>query len=242
MEKISRPILILHVKKGYEDREAHMRREMGKIGADFEFILDGDMADFTDETLQKYFAPKIAKVTAFNSCSLKHLLACKYILDHDLPGALVFEDDMILYDNFVRVFNECMDEIDRRGLDSPLINFEDSALRFVPRSQRRKGQHLYPATRGRFAGSLYYSHGVAKQLVDYVEKNKFDFSIDVLQGELIHRIGLKYYYCHPCIATQGTHNGLFASSISSISANKQRYRACMWQLKLAFKKLVYWFK
>lgn len=219
-----------------------MHNEMDKIGGDYEFILDGDMEDLTEEVLQKYFVPELAKVTPFNSCSMKHLTACKYIVEHNLPGALVLEDDMVLYDNFVKVFNECMDEIDRRGLESPLINFEDSALRFVPRSQRRKGQHLYAVSRGRFAGCQYYSQGVARQILDYVDKYKMDCSIDVLQGELIGKIGLNYYYCHPCIATQGTHNGMFASSISSISAKKQRYRALMWQLKLAFKKMVYLFR
>lgn len=241
-EKISKPILVLHVKNGYEEREAHMRRELGKIGADFTFILDGDKTDMTEEVLKKYFVPEMQEVTAGNSCSLKHLMACKYIIEHDLPGALVFEDDMLLYKNFVRVFNECMEEIERRQLENPLVNFEDSALRFVPRSQRKKGQHLYPMMRGRFAGSLFYSRGVAEQIVNYVEKHRFDVPMDVLQGELTKRIGLHYYYCHPTIATQGTHNGLFASSLDATSARKQRYRARIWRFKLAYKKLVYFFR
>ena len=80
---------------------------------------------------------------------------------------------------------------------------------------------------------------IAKKIVDYVNNNKCDLPADLFHKALITRIGLPYYWCHPCIATQGTHNGIFPSSICAASAKKQHYRAWTWQLKLAYKKLLY---
>lgn len=235
-------ILVLHVKKGYEERERFMRKVLGSAGLDFEFILDGDLDDLTPEVLDRYFTGEMKQVAPYTSCTMKHLLACEYVLNHRLPGALVLEDDMMLYKNFRKVFAECMEEMERDHIENPLINFEDSALRFVPGSQRRKGKHLYRATRDRFAGCYYLSYGAAEQIMNYVREHKCDQISDVFHKSLITRIGLPYYWCHPCIATQGTHNGLFPSSLNEQSARKQRYRANTWKLKLAYKKLIYLFR
>lgn len=235
-------ILVLHVKKGYEERETFMRDMLGKAGLDFEFILDGDVDDLTPEVLDRYFTGEMKQAAPYTSCTMKHLLACEYVLEHRLPGALVLEDDMILYKNFRKVFAECMEETERDHIESPLINFEDSALRFVPGSQRRKGKHLYRAARDRFAGCYYLSHGAARKIMDYVYEHRCDKISDLFHQSLISRIGLAYYWCHPCTATQGTHNGLFPSSLNELSASKQRYRANTWKLKLAYKKLIYLFR
>lgn len=236
---IDTKVLVLHVKNGYEEREKHIQRMMAAEGIAFDFILDGDKNELSDEILDRYFTGEMKQVTSATSCAMKHLLACRHIVEHDLPGALVLEDDMILYRNFKPVFAACMKEIEQRRIDSPLISFEDSALKFVPGSQRKRGQHLYPATSDRFAGCLFYSRGCAEQILDYVERQKCDLPIDLLHKALITRIGLSYYWCHPAIATQGTHNGLFASSINEQSARKQRYRALTWKIKLAYKKFLY---
>lgn len=237
--EIDAKVLVLHVRQGYEDRERHIRQMMDKEGIAFEFILGGDKDELTDDVLNRYFTGEMKQVSNATSCTMKHLLACQYVVDHQLPGALVLEDDMILYRNFKPVFAACMQEIAQRQLPSPLISFEDSALKFVPGSQRQPGRHLYPARSDRFAGCLYYSQDCAREILDYVEQHRCDLPVDLLHRALIERIGLHYYWCHPTIATQGTHNGLFASSINEQSARKQRYRAITWKAKLAYKKLLY---
>lgn len=239
---IQSDVIVLHVRTGYEKREQHIRRMFDKMNIDFEFILNGDMADITPDVLDSYFTGVMHKVSAETSCALKHLLAYEQIVTRKLPGALILEDDMVLYDNFTEVFNDCMSEMTHRHIEDALISFEDSTLRFVPFSQRRKGQHLYIASRDRFAGCYYITYRTAERIVDYVNKNKCDLPADLFHTALITRIGLPYYWCHPCIATQGTHNGLFPSSINTQSAAKQKYRARTWQLKLAYKKLLYLFR
>lgn len=235
-------VFVLHVKRGYEDREEHIRRMMEKMGIEFEFLLGGDVDDLTPEVLDRYFAGEMREAKPATSCAMKHLLACEQIVERGLEGALVIEDDMVLYENFCRVFDECVQEMRREGIREALISFEDSALRFVPRSRRRRGKHLYIAERDRFTGCLYVTHSTAQRILDYVAEHGCDAPIDLFHKLLIARIGLRYYWCHPCIATQGTHNGMFPSSINAKSARKQRYRAWTWQFKLAYKKLIYLFR
>lgn len=243
MNIINEKVLVLHVKKGYEDRAENIERMLKDKGISFEYILDGDIPDLTPEILNRYFKGERVSASAGTSCTMKHFYAYEYIIKHNLPGALILEDDMILYDNFIPIFNQCMEERQKRSMSNILISFEDSSFHFVPRSQRVKGLHLYKGPRDRFTGCYYISNECAKQIMDYVEKNKCDLVSDRLHNFLIAPPNsLQYYWCHPTIATQGTHNGLFPSSISQKSAQKQNYRKNIWKLKLFYKKLIYWFR
>ncbi len=91
---------VLHVKKGYESRGEHIRKMLSKIRLPFELILEGDMCDLTDNTLNKYFSREMHKIAPDTSCALKHLLAYEAILNNNYPGALILEDDIILHKNF----------------------------------------------------------------------------------------------------------------------------------------------
>lgn len=238
-----RAVLVLHVKKGYEDREKHIEQMMRNHHLPYIFILDGDIPDLTEELVNQYFTGDTMRVIGpQSSCAMKHLLACQYILNHDLKGALILEDDMVLYENFNRVYEESLLEMEKRKLKNALISFEDSSLHFVPRSERKRGQHLYAHDRDRFAGAYYCSREAAQLILNYVEKHKCDLPIDCFHKALIQRAGLLYLWCHPCIATQGTHTGLFVSSISQKSAKRQKYRQRTWKLKLAYKKALSFFR
>lgn len=239
MSYLPAKVLVLHVKTGFEDREQHICQMLEAMNINFEFLLDGDMEDLCSEVLDRYFTGKMKQVAPAVSCAMKHLLAYEQIVEQQLPGALVLEDDMVLYKSFHKVFDECMNEMTYNDIDDALISFEDSTLCFVPGSQRQRNRHLYLAPKDRFTGCYYITFRTAKRILDYVSINKCDTAIDLFHKALIARIGLPYYWCHPCIATQGTHTGLFPSSISAKSAKKQRYRAYTWHIKLAYKKILY---
>ncbi len=235
-------ILVLHVRNGYEDRQLHIDSMMSSRGYAFEYVTEGDMCDLNEQVLDEYFTGNMHEVKAETSCAMKHLLACKRIVDENLPGALVLEDDMVLYSNFERVFDRCMKEIKDRGLTNAFVSFEDSILKFVPRSERIKGQHLYKKDRDRYAGAYYCTRDAAKVIIDFVEREKCHLPIDLLHSFLSKKGMLNYYWCQPTIATQGSHMGLFSSSINKHSAKKQRYRKFTWKMKLAYKKLIYFMR
>lgn len=120
-----------------------------------------------------------------------------------------------------------------------LISFEDSRLRFVPRSNRIPGKYLYKGDRDRMAGAYYISKGAAQQVMDYVEQHKCDIPVDLLHGLLIREIDFPYYWCQPTIATQGSFSGKFSSSLSS---KKEFCIWASWKFKLNYKKLLYYFR
>lgn len=232
-------VLVLHVKKGYEQREQHIRQMLQAHHLHFRFILDGDIADLTDQSLRCYFTGDIMSSTsAHTSCAMKHFLAYKHILEHHLKGALVLEDDAVLYKSFDRIYRACLSEIDMRGLKNALVSFEDSSLHLVPHSERKKGQYLYKHDRDRFTGAYYCTYEAAALIMHYVETHKCHLPIDRFHAALINLAGLNYYWCHPCIATQGTHSGCFRSSISTKSAQRQPYRRLSWPVKLAYRSVL----
>lgn len=236
-------VIVLHVKKGYEERGRHMESMLGARGIPFTYLLDGDIDDANfGEELDKYFTDEVKKRPPAASCALKHFYAYRYILGNKLPGALILEDDMLLYRRFEKIFGKCLRECEQRNITNCLISLEDSNLKFVRRSDRKKGRHLYPAKRDRFACAYYISAECARMILKYVEKHKCHLPIDIFHQELITSIGLPYYWCHPAIATQGSHCGLFPSSISERSAHRRLYRRVTWDIKRIYKHLVYFFR
>lgn len=165
-------VLVLHVKKGYEERARHIEQMLHEKGIEFEYVTDGDKPDITADILDHYFADQMHQVTAATSCALKHLYAYERILQNNWNGALILEDDMIFYKHFIPIFNKCMQECKERELPNIFISFEDSSLHFVPKSQRKKGILLYPAKRDRFAGCYYISRECAQLIINYVATHK----------------------------------------------------------------------
>ncbi len=80
-------VFVLHVKHGYEDREEFMERELSRFGIDFEYILDGDIPDITNEIFNKYFDKAyFQRINAEVSCALKHILAYEKIVSEGYAG------------------------------------------------------------------------------------------------------------------------------------------------------------
>lgn len=233
-------VFVLHIKDGYEERKDHMENMMSALHIPFEYILDGDISDLSQDILDSYFkTPLMHSFCPRASCSYKHYLAYQQVLSRNLEGALILEDDIILHHNFVEIFNNCMVELDRIKKKNAIISFEDSRLRFVPRSQRIKGKYLYEGRKDRMAGAYYITNNACRIIVNYVNAHKFDRPIDLLHAQLLQENILNYYWCHPTIATQGSFSGKFDSSISS---KKEFAISLMWFLKLNYKKMLYEFR
>ena len=69
---------VLHVKKGYEDREACIIDQFGRLGIEFEWILDHDKHDLTPDVLERYGYHGDIPPEAI-SCSMKHIAAWERI-------------------------------------------------------------------------------------------------------------------------------------------------------------------
>lgn len=233
-------IFVLHVREGYEDRAAHIEAMMDRLSLPFEYILDGDKADLTPEILDRWFAGDMKCVQGATSCAYKHLIACREILSRGLKGALVLEDDIILTDSYRDVALATVAEIPSG--EAAIVSYEDTRLRFVPRSMRRKGKYLYPGDRDRFTGALYVSAAAAKAVLGEAEKNKMDCPVDIYHRRLLNAGVIKYYWSHPCTASQGSFNGLFRSGIDTKRRNQEKIKALVWRMKRLYRKTLYFFR
>ena len=153
----------------------------------------------------------------------------------------MLEDDIVLHQGFEANFAKTIEEYRQYYANQPIIiSYEDSSLQFIPRSRRRKGQWLYEAPHGRvrFNGSLYINQKAAQAIVDDVKVNKCDIAVDHYYMHLYGRGLLQFLWCEPALATQGSFNGSFVSSMGQIRS----LEGLRWKLKYAYKRLVYWFR
>ncbi|HAA00484.1 MAG TPA: lipooligosaccharide biosynthesis protein LpsA [Flavobacteriales bacterium] len=206
------PIYILHVRQGYEDRERFMKQQLDSFTMPFNWILEHDLPDLKEEQIRRMFTGEMYGIRPEVSCAMKHIEAWKRIATSDEKGGLILEDDMLLNKEFPVWMNKFLSEMDAKNQfsDPMLVSLENSTLMFVPRSERKEGQFLYKADRLRCAGAYYLTREGAGFLLNELQKGPVEKPIDWWMGE---RKDLIIYWSHPTIAEQGSHNGMFASSL-----------------------------
>ena len=235
--------LVIHAKH-LTSRLQHVSEQLKDWKGPVEYILDYDKNELTDDILRTYIKPEceLDNKSGATSCALKHLLACQYIIDKGLEGALVLEDDIVLHPHFVENFERTMEEYRHCFADKPvIISYEDSSLQFIPRSKRVKGQWLYEAPHGRvrFNGLLYINRQAAQNIVDEVSKDKCHIAVDHYYQKYLYDKGfVQMIWSQPCLATQGSFDGTFLSSIGQLRS----FEGLRWKLKLILKRVIYWFK
>lgn len=237
-------IFIIHV-RGQKEREAFIQAQLDKLGFPYEYILEGNMEDLTQEIIEKYFVDNGTPETMHGvyprtSCAFKEIRAYERIVERSLKGALVFEDDIRLFPGFKENFLKTLDEIEKfHASESLIANYEESSLLLVPRSQREGGQYLYRAERDRFTGCYYINYKAAKTIVEYVHKNKCDTTLDRFHTELIEQGLINYYWSYPCLAVQCSCDGSMPTMIPTRPRPLKRLK---WFYKRFYKHLLYWLR
>ena len=237
-------ILVIHV-RGQEERKIFIQKQLDGLGMPFHYILDGNVEDLTQEILNRYFVNDGKLGTMYGmfprtSCTYKHLLATQYILDKGLDGALIVEDDLRFYSSFKCLLKKSIDEYEKKYFDSSvIINYEESSLLLVPRSQRIEGQLLYLANRDRYAGCYYLNRQAARTIMDYVLVHKSDCIIDLLHSHLIQKGLLISLWSHPCIACQCSADGSMPTMIPTRPRPMKRLK---WFYKRFYRHLLYYFR
>ena len=237
-------IIVIHV-RGQKERKDFIQSQLDRLGIPFHYILDGNVSDLTSEVLDRYFVRDEKPDTMYGafprtSCAFKHLLATQYIRDHQLDGALIVEDDLRFYSSFRSLFLKSLDECKAQYADRPIIvNYEESSLLLVPKSQRIKGRLLYLAKRDRYAGCYYLNRQAAQIIMDYVNENKSDCTSDCLHNRLIQEGRLLSLWSHPCLACQCSADGSMATMIPTKPRPLKRLK---WYYKRFYKHLLYYFR
>jgi glycosyl transferase family 25 len=128
---------------------------------------------------------------------------------------LVLEDDAILHKNFRRGVENALQELKQNYSGVPCVTFIGSGGNwYTPRSQRRKGQHLYPAHKGRLTDSYIIGQEAAALRLGWIEKHKMDQAIDNAFNKMDHDLGITLLWLEPTVVEQGTKRGLFNSTLA----------------------------
>ncbi len=238
------PILVIHV-RGNTERKKFIQHQLDGLGLTYHYILDGNITDLTTDILERYFVKDGKPDTMYGkyprtSCAYKHIIAMQYIIDKQLDGALIVEDDLRFYNNFKEMFMKSLEEYETYYSDKPFIaNYEESSLLLVPRSIRKKDKLLYLAQRDRFAGCYFINNKAALAIIDYVDKNKSDTTSDRLHTKLIEQQKLCYYWSHPCLACQCSCDGSMPTMIPTRPRPLKRLK---WFFKRFYKHILYSFR
>lgn len=233
---------VLHVKQGYEERRQSIESQLARHGIDFEYMLDGDIPDLTAADLARFTGwLALPEVRAGLSCTLKHLKIYEQMVARALPNALILEDDIFLAPDFVPVVNATLREVhERDDIDAErvFISYENSSLRFIPRSRQRRGQKLYAVDKTRGTGAYYITLPLARLMLAQVAAQPLADTIDLFHTKLCQAGLLPVFWCQPTVAEQGSMNGTFGSTISRHKATGF-VRRLQWSFDKAWKRFVY---
>jgi glycosyl transferase family 25 len=231
------PTYIIHVQSATA-RQQHMTRQLAGKPLDVHYVLEGDIPTLDATEMARYFCDDmLTPLSARTSCAYKHLRAYQRLLATNAPYCLVFEDDIVLEAHFSPTLAAIQQEIAAKGLQGFLISIEDSTLRYVPGSQRRHGQYLYPATSGRTAGAYLIDRQAAQGLIAHLEAHPTNLQMDWFHNVCADAGVLRIYWAHPTCAVQGSHNGMAQSSLDDKAFGW--WRRLSFRLQRAYKRLLF---
>ncbi len=205
------------------DRRVRITQILGDLGLNFEFFdaTDGREFDVTNHSEYdrkrrlRYYGRDL--LPAELGCTSSHKRIYQHIIEHDLEQALIFEDDIILYDNFLPTLKAL---ISNCPVPYELVRFmgRDKVMKAKQRRVCKLADDTwltrFPGTPGD-AHAYIITHKGAKKMLAHLDKTYFP--IDVLMGRS-WQTGLNWFSIYPKTAYQ---NHDFDSSIGNERFNKK---------------------
>jgi GR25 family glycosyltransferase involved in LPS biosynthesis len=212
-------IFVIHYKK-LIDRKEFMLKQFEKYNlTDFEFIeIDRDEVENYDLTIFKEDFKKIHKSQM--AITLSHIFAYKEILDK-YENALIFEDDAILCENFIEIYNYYLTQLPE---NYDMLFIGNGSFLHIKKELLVPNKNIYlksveiedwaPMGAAKCTESYLVSKKCAKKLLESIEKikNKVNLPIDWWLTYLLKENNLIVYWAEPTIVKQGTQNGMFIKS------------------------------
>jgi glycosyl transferase family 25 len=221
--------------KAFTERLKHANAQLARFGLAAEVIHDWDIVDWTAAVDQEFFnAGELSP--AQKSCAMKHVVALQRIAAQNDGYGLVLEDDVVLSADFSEGVAAALAEAPQRP--APHVIFIDCGGNFyTPRSQRRAGQRLYPAQRGRFTDSYMITPDVAKLRLDWIVKHRISKPIDNLFEVMDRDLGITMLWLEDPVVEQGSKLGLFDTTIEE--AHPGWFQRLLFTLEKFRRKYVY---
>ena len=210
-------IFVLHYSK-LVDRKKHILEQFNKQGIiDYEFIEKYDKDAITDYE-RNLFDTNYKKSTM--SLHLKHNYLYNIIADN-YERALIFEDDVILCDNFIDKLNNYITQLPE---DYDMLFIGDGCNLHIEKHKLIPNKNiyekcLYPTSWGgngasRCSDSYIITKTCANKLCEYINnlEDKIKLPIDWWLNVAARDNNFKVYWAESTIVTQGTQNGTFQTS------------------------------
>jgi GR25 family glycosyltransferase involved in LPS biosynthesis len=209
-------IFVIHYKK-LINRKTHILEQFKKYNiTDYEFIeIDRD-----ELYRQHIYMFKRNYSKSQIAISLSHMYAYKQINDNYENG-LIFEDDIILSDNFINIFQKYITQLPE---DYDMLFLGNGCNLHIEQDKLNSNKYiyekgLYPTRWGgngavRCTDSYLINKKCAKKICEYINnlKYKINLPIDWWLNVVSRDNQFKVYWAEPTIVTQGTQNNLFKTS------------------------------
>lgn len=217
---------ILHYKK-LSERKNFIEKQFKKYFSNYEYYEDFDKDELTDDLVQKCYNPD--KDTQFKklqlwssqnhgsvrllnpaeiSVSIKHGKVIELISKREDEIAFIFEDDVVLCEDFETKFNEYFDKTPK---DFDVV-FIGSGANLKPHNVQQ-GKVVYK--REHPASRCADSYLLSKKAATQINSTYFPFSI-CSDWELAYQMyahNQTVYWWEPSLVLQGSEHGLFKSTL-----------------------------
>jgi GR25 family glycosyltransferase involved in LPS biosynthesis len=176
----------------------------------FEFIEKYNVSEITDDECSIFDENyKKTKMSLF----LKHIYCYQLIIkDHNTDASLIFEDDIILSDDFNDILSKYIKELPK---DYNMLFIGCGYDLHIDKQKLIDDKHIYENPYSRCTDSYIITNNCAQQIYEYFINgdDKIKLPIDFWLNKVIADKELKVYWSEPTIVSQGSQTGLFKVSI-----------------------------
>ncbi len=196
----------------------------------FEFIFDHDIYTIDDNIDQQYFSQPSTLSSAAKSITLKHICAWKKALNQNYQQILVFEDDVVLDENFSTKIQEVLQAAN--NISRGYLIFLGGADTKVPKEFFTNKDDFYELSMP--TAEAYITDLTAIKLrMKWLEKHRISLPADHAIVKIDQDCSIKQYWPKKSLVTQGSVFGLFQTTLDK---NRSRKSLAVNRLLFEWKK------
>lgn len=204
---------------------------MAKHELRFEFIFEYDIDSIDENVEHQYFSPTCKLSQAAKSITLKHITAWKKAAEKNYSQILVFEDDIVLDDNFLIKLQEVLRAAN--DIKPGYLIFLGGADTKVPKDFFRNKSDFYQLNMP--TAEAYITDLTAiKRRIEWLEKCRISLPADHATVKIDQDCSIKQYWPKKSLVTQGSVFGLFPTTLDK---NRSRKSPVVNRLMFEWKKL-----
>jgi len=216
-------IFVLHYSKLIERKRSIIEQFIKHNIINYEFIEKYDKDEITDEESNLFIDTYIDTYNKGTmSLHLKHFYVYKEIAEKYESG-LIFEDDVILCENFMEILQLYISELDTYDM----LFIGNGCNLHIDKDRINPNQYMYKKNinpsilegdgAARCCDSYIVSNKCSKKLCEYISinsinKNKITLPVDFWLNEVARYYNFDVFWAEPSIVIQGSEYGLFSSS------------------------------